>query len=408
MLLRDDPAVHLAYCQNVHPGETWEENFAAIREKALAVRGLVQQRGAAPFGLGLRLGHRAARALSEPETLADFRRFLAEQNLYVFTINGFPFGQFHHGRVKENVYAPDWRQPERAAYTMLLADILAALLPEGISGSISTVPGSWKPWISSAEDVEKMTRGLMDCVIHCGAIFQRTGREIHLGLEPEPGCFLETTEETIRFFNGKLFTRGHDFLRAKTACSEQGARDLIGRHLGVCLDTCHAAMQFEDAAESLARLEREGIRISKVQLSAALRARGPGAHAAAALGPWSEPTYLHQVKARRLGAEPRLLAWDDLPEAVAAFPEDIEEARAHFHVPLFWENFRELSSTATLLDGDFFARLRTGAVEHLEMETYTWGVLPAELRTGGVVEGIAREYEWALARLREPRPPRAG
>lgn len=399
MLIRQDPPVHLTYCLNVHPGETWAENLAAIREKALAVRERVQPGGAAPFGLGLRLGNAAARELSQPETRALFKEFLAEQNLYVFTINGFPFGRFHGARVKENVYAPDWRTPERAAYTKLLADILADLLPDDAAGSISTVPGSWKAWITSEEDVAAMTQRLMECVQHCGEIFQNTGREIHIGLEPEPGCFLETTEETIWFFNDVLFTAGHEWLHAKMSCSDQGARDLIGRHLGVCFDTCHAALQFEDAAESLARLEREGIRISKVQLSAALRAPGPREAAARALEPWCEPVYLHQVKARRSGS-PALLSWSDLPDALAELPPDIEEARAHFHVPLFWENSGALSSTAPLLTESFFARLRSGAVPHLEIETYTWDVLPAALRTGGVVESIAHEYEWALARFR--------
>jgi len=397
MFLRDEPPVHLTYCLNVHPGETWAENLAAIAENAVAVRERVLP-GAERFGLGLRLSNLAARDLSQPETRAAFKQFLAERNFYVFTVNGFPFGQFHGSRVKEKVYAPDWRAPERAAYTKLLADILADLLPEGMTGSISTVPGSWKPWITSAEDVERMTRHFMEGVMHCAEIFQNTGREIHLGLEPEPGCFLETTEETIRFFNDELFEKGHEYVHARMSCSDQGARDLIRRHLGVCFDTCHVAMQFEEPAESLARLEREGIRISKVQLSAALRALGPAA--ARALEPWCEPVYLHQVKARRSGSD-ALLAWNDLPVALPELPGDLEEARVHFHVPLFWENFHALSSTAPLLTDEFFTRLASGAVPHLEIETYTWDVLPAALRTGGVAESIAHEYEWTLARFRK-------
>ncbi len=37
-------------------------------------------------------------------------------------------------------------------------------------------------------------------------------------------------------------------------------------------------------------------------------------------------------------------------------------------------------------------------VPHLEIETYTWDVLPAELKASAV-ESIAREYEWALGVL---------
>ena len=151
MRIRRDPPLHLTYCLNVHPGETWAENFAAVREKALRVKALVGRPG--PFGLGLRLGGIAARTLSAPAAIAEFRAFCDASELYVFTVNGFPYGRFHGTSVKENVYRPDWRQPERLAYTNQLTDILAALLPEGVRGSISTLPGSYKAWIKTRADV---------------------------------------------------------------------------------------------------------------------------------------------------------------------------------------------------------------------------------------------------------------
>ena len=189
---------HLTYCLNVHSGESWAENLAALQTTVLGVRDLVSP--GQPFGLGLRLSALAAAELHQQAPLADFKRFLERENLYVFTINGFPFGRFHGGAVKENVYGPDWRSSERCGYTNQLADILAGLLPEGCLGTISTVPGSWKPWIRSPDDVRAMAANLAECADHLARLRDDHGREIVLTLEPEPGCYLETTEETVRFF----------------------------------------------------------------------------------------------------------------------------------------------------------------------------------------------------------------
>jgi sugar phosphate isomerase/epimerase len=177
---------------------------------------------------------------------------LAERGLYAFTINGFPFGRFHGARVKEHVYAPDWRTRERLAYTNELADVLAELLPDGVSGSISTLPGSFKPWIQSAEDERSMAQNLVACARHLAAVQARTGREIHVGLEPEPWCWIETMDEAVRFFNGPLLA----------ACASPAERKLVRRHVGICLDTCHAAVQFERPVAALQQVVAAGIRVS--------------------------------------------------------------------------------------------------------------------------------------------------
>ena len=213
MNVQTNPPLHLTYCLNVHPGESWGENFAAIRDHALRVRDRVAPDG--PFGLGMRLGAAAAEELSDPLALADFQQFLASENLYVFTINGFPYGQFHDTAVKDSVYAPDWRTPERRDYTLAMADILSKLLPDGVSGSISTVPGSYKPWITSDDDVSDMVAMLCDVAAHLAAIKTDQNREIILALEPEPDCYVETTGEVIEFFNGPLREFGVPYLAAE-------------------------------------------------------------------------------------------------------------------------------------------------------------------------------------------------
>ena len=348
--------------------------------------------------MGLRVGHEASLELGREETLAEFAACLGDAGLYVFTVNGFPYGRFHRTRVKEQVYQPDWRTEERRDYTIRLADIMARLLPADARGSISTVPGSFKPWIDGPQDVEAMVRKLMDAVAHLAELQGNTGKEIHLGLEPEPGCFVETTDETIRFFNDVVLHYGTDVLRARTGCGHGAAEEQIRRHLGICFDTCHLAIQYEDLVESLDRYEREGIRLSKIQISAALSAGNDEAGRAALL-PFDEPVYLHQVVAR--GGDPGTRAWTDLPAAL----EDLEgspeyrDLRVHFHVPLFWEGSEVLGSTSADLTPDFFERLRQGVCEHLEIETYTFDVLPEDVRTTDVVESIAREYSWVTQNL---------
>ncbi len=379
----------LTYCLNIHPGETWSENLATLRTTVLAVRDLVSP--GKPFGLGLRLSAAAAAELDDPARLTELIGFLDSEALYVFTINGFPYGRFHGGPVKENVYAPDWRSPLRRDYTNQLATILAALIPDGGAGSISTVPCSWKAWIQSAADLGPILDHLADCVAHCASLAARR-RDILLALEPEPGCLLETTSETIEFFNAHLFTRGAVLLAAKLRSSEASARDLIRHHLGVCLDTCHAALQFEDPAECLRRYESAGIRVPKIQISSALRTDASPA-ALDALRPFAEPVYLHQVKARTAAGE--ILSWTDLPQALAALPATAaSEVRIHFHVPLHFTHSGPLHSTASLLTPGFLAAISRDPLTHLEIETYTWDVLPPSLRSTSIEQSIAAEFRW--------------
>jgi sugar phosphate isomerase/epimerase len=380
----------LAYCLNVHPGESWAENFVTLRTTVLAVRDLVSP--GKPFGLGMRLSAAAAATLDDPGELAELARFLELENLSVFTVNGFPFGRFHGGPVKENVYAPDWRSPQRRDYTNQLAAILAVLVPEGGRGSISTVPCSWKPWITSPGGVELIVDHLTDCVAHCAGIADRLGRDILLTLEPEPGCLLETTSETIAFFNTHLFSRGAARLAAKLGLSEATAAGLIRHHLGVCLDTCHVALQFEDPGECLRRYEAEGIRVPKIQISSALRTDATAA-ALDALRPFAEPVYLHQVKARTGAGE--ILSWTDLPKALEELPgTGAEEVRVHFHVPLHFTGTGALGSTGSLLTNEFLDEIQRDPLTHLEIETYTWDVLPPSLRSTSIEQSIAAEFGW--------------
>ena len=406
MRIQDHPPLHLTYCLNIHPGERWAENFQAIREKAVSVRDRLRAgrhgdspaAAGKPFGLGLRLGRRAAEELIAPRNMEEFQAFLQAQDLYVFTINGFPYGPFHGAPVKEEVYRPDWRTKERLDYTILLADILCRLLPPGVNGSISTVPGTYKAWARTPEDFGQMGANLCDAADHLDHLREQTGKTLVLALEPEPDCVLETTEETRRFFNDPLLTAGRAHLQRARSRSAGEGEDVIRRHLGVCLDLAHAAVEFEDPTESLRQYASAGIAVAKVQLSAALAAE-PTPEAMERLQEFRDEVYLHQVKVRR--ADGSLLSHPDLPQAMAD-PQARgagREWRVHFHVPLFCDRYGPLQSTASLLGDGFWQALRAGPCEHLEIETYTFGVLPVGLRSTDVVDNVVREYRWVLERL---------
>ena len=385
---------HLTYCTNIHPGETWPEVLSALTRHLPAIRREVGMEG--PFGIGLRLAAPAAEALRGPAALSELKALLQAENCYVFTINGFPYGSFHGRRVKEQVYAPDWSTIERLDYTNALADILLELLPEGMTGSVSTVPGSFAPWAEGR--MEAIAANLVRHAAYLANIRERTGRTIALALEPEPHCLLETIEQTVEFFSTTLFSeRSVTFLSALTGLSAAAAADALRRHLGVCYDVCHAAVEFEDPRGSLELLSAAGIGIPKLQLSSALRLERVSRDNAAALGPFDEPVYLHQVVARN-GSD--LRRYLDLPEALADLEETIGgEWRVHFHVPVFLAEMEHFGTTQDFLREILAIHRAEPISEHLEVETYTWDVLPERYRGTPVSTAIARELNWVRDEL---------
>jgi hypothetical protein len=385
---------HLTYCTNIHAGETLDEVMASLARHLPGVRAAAGGPGA--FGVGLRLGHAAAEGLRDPAALGRLKRFLAEGGYYVFTINGFPYGAFHGRRVKEDAYRPDWSEAERLAYTDHLADLLAELLPPGQDGSLSTVPCTFKPWVEGR--LAAITENLLRHVAHLVALHQRTGKAIALAIEPEPYCYLETIEETVAFFEQHLFSRaGVSRLAALAGLPAPQAEAALRRHIGVCYDVCHAAVEFEDAKGSIGRLRASGIAVPKVQLSSALRVARVDRASAQRLSAFAEPVYLHQVVQRSNGTLRRFV---DLPQALAeAEGAAGAEWRVHFHVPVFLEELEHFGTTQRFLAEILELHRAAPISPHLEVETYTWDVLPAAYRTAGLADAIARELNWVKARL---------
>ena len=385
---------HLTYCTNIHPGETWPEVLTSLKRHLPAVR--QEASPDQPFGLGLRLGAPAAEALGKPAALAELKSLLEAENSYVFTINGFPYGSFHGRRVKEQVYAPDWSTPERLSYTNALADILVEILPDGMTGSFSTVPGSFAPWAEGRVDL--IVDNLVRAAAHLARISDDTGRVIALALEPEPRCQLEMIGETATFFETGLFgARAVSLMAEVGGLSRAAAEAALRRHLGVCYDVCHAAVEFEDPKGSLELLRSKGIAIPKLQLSSALRIPEVSRDTAAQLRPFDEPVYLHQVVARNGSDFTRYL---DLPDALADLDATLgSEWRVHFHVPVFLHEMEHFSTTQDFLREILVLHREQPISEHLEVETYTWDVLPERYRGTAVSTAIARELNWVRQQL---------
>jgi hypothetical protein len=389
--------VHLTYCTNIHAGQSWQDIRASLDEYVPAIKSTVAQ--SQPMGIGLRLSGEAAAVARQPEALASFRDQLSALGAYVFTINAFPFGPFHGVRVKEDVYLPDWRDRERVVFTANSAAVLAGILPDGIEGSISTVPGAFKPNGRSSEAVAAMARNLMMAVADLVDLKRRTGKHIALALEPEPCCFLETTDESIAFFEGALLKpETLDMLGGITGVGRSEAEILLRRHLGICYDVCHGSVEYEDTVAALDRLLAAGIAIPKIQLSAAMRIPAMTKGLINAVMRYNDGVYLHQSIVR---SGDNLSRHVDLPDAVTAFGKGQADGewRIHCHVPVFLADLGEISSTRNDLVATLAALRQRTRSSHLEVETYTWDVLPDNVRTGSKSADIAREIAFCRQEL---------
>jgi hypothetical protein len=393
--------VNLTYCTNIHAGESWTDIRASLDAHVPAIKAAVAPDR--PLGIGLRLSGEAAAIARHSEEVVVFREQLATLGAYVFTINAFPFGPFHGVRVKEHVYLPDWRSPERVEFTANSAAVLADILPDGVDGSISTVPGAFKANGRKDGAVAAIAAGMIKAVADLVLTERRTGKRIALALEPEPCCFLETVDESLAFFESVLFKpESLDLLGASIGDNRNGAETMLRRHLGICYDICHGSVEYEDPVAALDRLLAAGISVAKVQLSAAMRVPVMTNELIDAVMRYDDGVYLHQTIVRNPSG---LTRYVDLPDAVAAFKEGRAhgEWRIHCHVPLFLSDLGAIGSTRADLVSTLAALRQKTRSSHLEVETYTWDVLPDNLRTGSKAADIAREISFCMKELSDER-----
>jgi len=379
----------LAYCTNIHPAA----GLAGVMDSLRTTAADVQRRVApgAHLPIGLRLSAAEVVELEEPGAVERVADELGRLRLDVVCANGFPFGAFHGAGIKSDVHRPDWRDTRRVIYSERLGAALARFLPAHGAGGVSTSPLSYRPWGEPSREAQgAMARNIARVAQRFARLAEDTGRTVHLDIEPEPDGLLETLTGFARWFEQDL--------APAAAVPDIGLDgDTLRRHVRLCLDACHAAVMHEPPAEAISALETVGVRVGRVQVSSALRITIPTEPDARvrmrrALAPFAESTYLHQtVGALDAGAIER---WEDLPEALAALDTArAREWRIHYHVPVFWTGAGEIGTTQGHLI-ELLREVRTrGLCRLFEIETYTWGVLPAEMRLG-LPDSIAREMDW--------------
>ncbi|ALM06713.1 xylose isomerase [Sediminicola sp. YIK13] len=392
MLIQDK--FHVTYCSNIHPGEDWESTFRNLKDFIPKIKGELSKDS--PFGIGLRLSNAASIQLDQGSNLEDFKNWLAQNNCYVFTMNGFPFGEFHKTQVKDKVHAPDWTTRERVDYTKRLFKQLAFLLPSGMSGGISTSPISYKHWYASKEQLAQAlktgSKHLTEVLLYLQELEKTTGKYLHLDIEPEPDGLLENTVEFVDFYENYLVPTANKEIVSRMGLNEQEAEQLTKRHITLCYDICHYSLAYEEPTFTFEQMRKVGITIGKIQVSSALKIifeKGKEDQIWNSLARFNEPTYLHQVTEKKEG---KVKVYNDLP-MVLKNRKAHKELRAHFHVPIFLEKFDDLYSTQDQILSTLSYLEKHDVTEHLEVETYTWDVLPETLKVD-LGQSIIRELKW--------------
>lgn len=370
----------LSYCTNVHPGRDLSEVIEGLQSFAAPIAQIFD----GPLAVGLWFADSVSRELSTSDAAIDrLRQELDRLALSCHTLNAFPFGDFHSQSVKERVYLPDWSTSERLDYTLRCARLLAKLIPEGREGSISTLPLGFKPASTPSGFLENCIANIIELAQGLDELHSETGRIIRLAIEPEPYCLLETTPEVVAFFT-----------QLRERADLQGQRDAFDQHIGLCYDVCHQAVEFEDEAESISALRQADIRINKVQISCAIELPHPqeNLEARTALAKFAEPRYMHQTFARDSAGRTHHIP--DLTNEFCLQPPtefaNAEAWRVHFHVPVNETALGPLATTRPQLESALASIAQLDYAPHLEVETYTWNVLPGS-KSVTVVEGIAAE-----------------
>lgn len=383
---------HISYCTNIHAGESFDEVFESLKVNLLPIKKAVCD--TEPFGIGLRLSNRTVNELLENDNLLRFKTWLELHNIYVFTGNAFPFGAFHHTKVKENVHAPDWLSEERVKYTCDFAKIMAQLPDLGTEQGISTSPLSYKHWhLSDKQRVnafEISAKNLIKTARYLFDLEQTTGRYIHLDIEPEPDGLLENSTEFIAFYTTYLMTE---------AQNQQFETELVKRYITLCYDVCHFAVMFENHEKAIENLQKAGIKIGKFQISSALKVVFNDTSTRQTLNYLSkfvESTYLHQVV--ELTQNGNFVHHKDLNFALEAFNSESLEWRIHFHVPIYAENFSEIASSRSDIEAIIQLNAKYNLCKQFEIETYTWDILPGVEKLP-LIDSIVKEIDWLKNKL---------
>ncbi len=372
----DGSTVHLAYCSNVHAAEDAAGIVAQLGRFAAPVR---ERLGASRLGIGLWLAADAARELrADPDALGALRDALDEGELEVVTFNAFPYRGFHAPVVKEAVLPPglDRRGARR--------------LHPRCRGALRRAPARRHRRGVGLDDAARLARGWSDADAAAARerfaglagqladLERTTGRTIRVGIEPEPSCVVETIDEAVDALS--VSTRTGSAWRSTPAITRSPSTIRPMRWMRSSAPACGSSSA---SSRAPCAPRRRG--------SAAGRRR---------LEEFVEPRFLHQTREPR-SSPGQVHGTDDLPEALAGGLPAEREWRVHFHVPVHEggpeTTQAELQAWMAALVGRPAAR-----VHHLEIETYTWTVLPEDRRPvgeGGLIDGLTREVAWTRDQL---------
>jgi sugar phosphate isomerase/epimerase len=390
---------HLTYSTLVHPADNWEQLYQSLTTYLPKVKARVA--GNKSFGVCIRLAAKTAETLvNSPAERDKLKTFLSDNDMYIYTANAFVYGHFKGDKVKEEVYEPDWRGEERTQYTINVAEVLADVCPKGIAPSIQSAPLGFKPRVTGDDVVAAYTDHVLRVVAHLIELESRTGSTVQLALEPEPYCFLETTDETIAYFRDHLYSGAAVEKLAKLArVPITEANEALRRHLGIVYDICHQAVEYEDITASLQKLVDAGVPVFKLQEAAALHVPEVTQGAVDTLKRYAKTIYLTQTLEKRDG---KIIKYLNVEDAIAAFehdPHGKREWRTHIHVPVFLDDLGQFRTTRFAIEDALRFHKQKPLSRQLEIETYTWDMLPDSLKTGDIVEYVSREIEWVRDQL---------
>lgn len=261
-------AVRLGYCLNLHPSETLADVERALED---FVAPLAERLGGGrDFGVGMYLGEGPARALASDESaLEGFADLIRALGVDPFTYNAFPQGGFQEDGLKERVYEPDWRTPERLAYTVDVGRVAARLAGgPGRTIAISTHPGAYGAEITDRSGLRACAEGMARAVGEFARIEAEGGPRLVLAVEAEPDA---SARNSRALAESLMFARlvGTRILADEFGHPAEATAALMERHLGTCLDCCHSAVEFEDPALAV-ELASMGGPLGKIQFSSAL------------------------------------------------------------------------------------------------------------------------------------------
>nr|YP_010478809.1 hypothetical protein N4K71_pgp085 [Neustupella aerophytica]UVI61114.1 hypothetical protein [Neustupella aerophytica] len=405
---------NLTHCSNIYPGNSWEEIFNNLKVNIPLIKAKLSP--TQPFGIGLRLSYKAAFELSIPKNINIFKNWLYQNNCYVTTINGFVYGEFSNTSIKETVYDPDWSTKERYDFNYILILISSMLCLPGKEIGFSTSPLGYKFGLNKPDTILKegseYLLSLLELLIE---IYKTEGKLIHIDFEPEADCILESIDDIVKFFNQISLK-----IRCRQKMLLSKAKKLLCRHVRICYDICHQAVQFEDHIKNFDVLNKTKIKIGKIQISSALDIKfcqfEPN-FVVNELEKFNDNIYLHQAVERK--PDGTLSRFRDLPEVIHYIQnmsnskqdwltwnlEGFRNVRLHFHVPIYIQNIiSQKYAIFSTTYKDIIAVIEY--IKHfpitscLEIETYTWEVLPKYLKLD-LLSSIIKEYEWVIKEFRK-------